>query len=258
MSTPNPYAAPKAPVADAAQAPKNFLPTGRALPPGRGWAWIAEGFDFFRRQPGAWIAIILITALVFIGLALIPILGSLAGMVLAPVLAGGLLVACREQDEGRGLKIAHLFAGFSERFGTLVSIGFIYLGITVAIALVVGLLTGAGMWTLLGGDADPAAVAGAGLTLLLAILVMLGLLLPVFMAIWFAPALALFHEQGPGEAMKASFIACLRNILPFLLYGVVLFLLAIAASIPFGLGWLVLGPTMAASLYTGYRDIFFD
>jgi uncharacterized membrane protein len=258
MSTPNPYAAPKALVADAAAAPRNFLPTGRALPPGRGWTWIAEGFDLFRRQPGVWIAIIVIAALVFIGLALIPFLGSLAAMVLAPVFAGGLVVACREQEQGRELRIAHLFAGFRERFGTLASIGFIYLGITIAIALAVGLATGAGVWTLLGSGADPAAVAGAGLTILLAFLVMLALLLPVFMAMWFAPALAVFHEQGAGEAMKASFIACLRNILPFLLYGVILFLLAIVASIPFGLGWLVLGPTMAASLYTGYRDIFFD
>jgi hypothetical protein len=46
--------------------------------------------------------------------------------------------------------------------------------------------------------------------------------------------------------------------MPFILYGVILFLLAIAASIPFGLGWLVLGPTMAGSLYAGYRDVFFD
>jgi uncharacterized membrane protein len=58
--------------------------------------------------------------------------------------------------------------------------------------------------------------------------------------------------------MKASFVACLRNIVPFLVYGVILFVLAIVASIPFGLGWLVLGPVMAASLYAGYRDIFFD
>ena len=35
-------------------------------------------------------------------------------------------------------------------------------------------------------------------------------------------------------------------------------LLAFVASIPFGLGWLVLGPVIAASLYTSYRDIFFD
>jgi uncharacterized membrane protein len=258
MSTPNPYAAPKAPVADAAGAPRNFVPTGRAVPAAHGWDWIAGGFDLFRRQPGAWIAMVVIAALIFIGLALVPLLGSLAGMVLAPVFAGGIVIACREQEEGRELRISHLFAGFRERFGTLLSIGFIYLGITIAIALVAGLLTGAGMWTLLGGGANPAAVVGAGLTMLLAFLVMFALLLPVFMAMWFAPALALFHEQGPGEAMKSSFIACLKNMLPFLLYSVILFLLAIAASIPFGLGWLVLGPIIAASLYTGYRDIFFD
>jgi uncharacterized membrane protein len=258
MSTPNPYAAPRAPVADAAAAPRNFVPTGRAVPGARGWTWIAEGFELFRRQPGAWIALVIVALLIFIGLAFIPFLGSIAGMVLAPVFAGGIFVACREEDEGRGLALSHLFAGFRERFGALLSIGFIYLGITIAIALVVGLATGAGMWTLLGSGADPAAAAGAGLTILLAFLIMLALLLPVFMAMWFAPALVMFHEQGPGEAMKASFAACLKNIVPFLLYSVILFLLAIVASIPFGLGWLVLGPVMAASLYTGYRDIFFD
>lgn len=258
MSTPNPYAAPRAPVADAETAPRNFVPGARAVPAGNGWRWIAEGFDLFRRQPGAWIALVVVAALIFIGLALIPVLGSLAGMALAPVFAGGIAIACREQDRGRALRLGHLFEGFRERFGTLVSIGLIYLGITVVLALVVGLATGAGMWTLLGSSADAAAVAGAGLTLVLAFLVMLALLLPLFMALWFAPALAVFHEQGPAEAMKSSFVACLRNIGPFLLYSVILFLLAIAASIPFGLGWLVLGPTMAASLYTGYRDIFFD
>ncbi len=227
---------------------------------GRGWSWIAEGWELFRREVGPWIALIVVAALVFIGLALVPFLGSLAAMVLAPVFAGGFVIACRDEEEGRGVQVSHLFAGFrGNHFGTLVSIGLIYLGVTIAVALVVGLATGAGMWTLLGsGEAGPGEVAGAGVTLLLAFLVMLALLLPVFMALWFAPALVVFHERSAGEAMKASFIACLRNIVPFLLYGVVAFLLAMLASIPFGLGWLVLGPVLAASLYTGYRDIFFQ
>ncbi len=237
----------------------SFIADGRAVAPGRGWAWIAEGWELFRRAPGPWIALIVVAALVFIGLALIPFLGSLAAMVLAPVFAAGFVIACRDEEEGRGVQVAHLFAGFRTHFGTLVAIGLIYLGITVAVALVVGLATGAGMWTLLGsGDADPASVAGAGLTLLLAFLVMLALLLPVFMALWFAPALVVFHERSAGAAMKSSFIACLKNFVPFLLYGVIGFLLAMLASIPFGLGWLVLGPVLAASLYTGYRDLFFD
>ena len=258
MSTPNPYAAPRAPVADAAEAPRNFLPTGRAVPAARGWSWIVDGWELFKRQPGAWIALVIVALLIFIGMALVPFLGSLAGMVLTPVFAGGIFAACREQDQGRPLAVSHLFAGFRERFGTLVSIGFINLGITIAAMLVAGILTGAGMWTFLGSGTNPEAVAGMGLTLLLAVLVMFALLLPLFMALWFAPALAVFHQQGPAEAMKASFVGCLKNILPFFVYSVVGMLLAIVASIPFGLGWLVLGPVMAASLYTSYRDIFFD
>jgi uncharacterized membrane protein len=226
----------------------------------RGWSWIAEGWELFRREVGPWIALIVVAALVFIGLALVPFLGSLAAIVLAPVFGAGFVIACREQEEGGGVQVAHLFAGFrGDYFGRLVSIGLIFLAITVAVALAVGVVTGAGMWTLLGsGEVDPVAVAGAGVTLLLALLVMLALLLPVSMALWFAPALVVFHERSAGEAMKASFVACLRNIVPFLLYGVVAFLLAMLASLPFGLGWLVLGPVLAASLYTGYRDIFFD
>jgi uncharacterized membrane protein len=179
-------------------------------------------------------------------------------MVLTPVFAGGIFAACREQDQGRPLAVSHLFAGFREGFGTLLSIGFIYLGITIAVTLIVGVVTGAGMWTLLGSGTDPDAIAGMGLTLILAFLIVFALLLPVFMALWFAPALAMFHQQGPAEAMKASFVACLKNVLPFLVYSVILLPLAFIASIPLGLGWLVLGPVLAASLYTSYRDIFFD
>jgi uncharacterized membrane protein len=259
MSTPNPYAAPKAALEDAsAGAPRNFLPTGRKVPSGRGWTWLAEGWDLFKQQPGMWIAVVLVALVIFIVLHFVPVLGSLAAMVLAPVFAGGIVIGCRAQREGGELQIEHLFAGFRERLGSLVAVGLIYLAAIVVIALVVGLATGAGIWTLLGAGADPMALGAAGLTILLAFLVMLALMLPVFMAIWFAPPLVVFHEQTAAEAMKNSFIACLKNMLPFLIYSLALFLLSIAASIPFGLGWLVLGPMIAASLYTGYRDIFFD
>jgi uncharacterized membrane protein len=60
-----------------------------------------------------------------------------------------------------------------------------------------------------------------------------------------------------AAALKASFFACLKNIVPFLVYGIVGFVLAIVASIPVMLGWLVLGPVFIASVYTAYRDIFY-
>jgi uncharacterized membrane protein len=92
----------------------------------------------------------------------------------------------------------------------------------------------------------------------LPMLVMMALLLPLFMALWFAPALVVFHERGPVEAMKESFNGCLKNVVPFLVYGLVGLVFAILASIPVGLGWLVLGPVLIGSLYASYRDIYLE
>jgi uncharacterized membrane protein len=185
----------------------------------------------------------------------LPIVGQIALPLLAPVFYGGVMIGCRDLERDRRLEIAHLFVGFRERFGSLVLVGMISLGCTLAIGLVAGLVTGAGLSALPGASTDPATVAVGGL---LASLITLALIVPVSMAMWFAPALVVFHAQGPGEAMKNSFLACLKNIVPFLLYGVIITLLLIAASIPFGLGLLVFGPVLLASLYTGYRDIFFE
>ena len=95
-----------------------------------------------------------------------------------------------------------------------------------------------------------------GMTILLAVLIMFALLLPAVMAVWLAAPLVMFHEHGALEAMKGSFTGCLRNVLPFLVYGLVLFVFSIAATLPLLLGWLVLGPVLAASIYASYRDIY--
>jgi uncharacterized membrane protein len=85
---------------------------------------------------------------------------------------------------------------------------------------------------------------------------MLALFVPVMAAYWFAPALVMMHDMPPVDAMKASFFGCFRNFVPFLLYGLVMFVGAIVAVIPFGLGMLVWVPVAIASSYVGYRQIF--
>lgn len=233
-----------------------FVAGGRALEAGRGWEWIAQAWGLFKKQPGVWIGLVVILLVIFIVLALIPLIGSLATIVLGPVFMGGIALGARAQDSGGELAIGHLFAGFQERFGPLVLVGVLYLVASVVIALVVGLLTGASLFGMMGGTAPDTMPPGAILTLLLAFLIMLALMVPVFMAIWFAPALVAFHGKDAVAAMKESFSGCLKNIVPFLIYGLVMLVFSILASIPFGLGWLVLGPVLAASVYTGYKDIF--
>jgi len=259
MSSPNPYAAPKAPVADATiTLPGNFTPGGRARPAGEGWTWIADGWRFFLRSPGTWIAIALVLIVIFFVLAAIPVVGGLALSLLMPVFVGGLMLGCRALDEGGEIEFRHLFAGFQNQAGNLIAVGAIYLGLSIGVILIVMAFTGASMFALFSGGAHPAPGAAGPLpaVALLAVLIGLALFVPIAMAMWFAAPLVVLNQLGPVEAMKQSFSGCLRNVVPFLVYGAVMFVLAIVATVPLGLGWLVLTPIGAGSLYASYRAIY--
>jgi uncharacterized membrane protein len=255
----NPYATPKATVADEPVAQGEYIPGGRKVPASNGWNWIADGWTLFKAAPGLWIGMIVLWVVIYFAMMFIPFVGPIAQYLLLPPFMAGIVSGCRAIDDGSGLDFNHLFDGFRNRFGTLVAVGALYLAgfvvIIIAVVAVVG-FSAIGLVMTGGVGQDPAATAAAGMSLLLAALIAVALSIPLVMAIWFAPPLVVFHDLDAVEAMKASFTGCLRNVVPFLVYGIIGFLLAILASIPLGLGWLVLGPVFAASIYTGYRDIY--
>lgn len=237
-----------------------FNIAGRATPPGNGLEWWTQAWPLFTRQIGMWIGLIVVTFIVFAVASLIPVIGPIATMLLWPVVAGGLMLGAREVDRDGALSFGHLTAGFSTGTGQLILVGVAYLVGMIVAGGIAMLIAGVGVGTMMmgaSGGANPVAMGAAGAaSILLAVLIAVALLVPVYMATWFAPALIVFHGTAAVDAMKASFFGCLKNIVPFLVYGLIGLLLAIVASIPFGLGWLVLGPLMVVSVYVGYRDIF--
>ena len=251
----NPYASPNANVAEeGAAAMGNLIENGRAVDAGRGSAWIGEGFEIFKKAPGMWVAITLIFFIGVLVVSAVPVLGGLAVNLLMPVFTAGLLLGCRKVEEGEPLEVGQLFEGFKENVGQLVLVGLIYMVGIVVIVGVVFVIGGAGMFGMaFGGRAGGAAAVGM---FLIALLIGMALMVPLAMAVWYAPALVVFHQQDAVAAVKQSFFACLKNIVPFLIWGVIVFVLAIVASIPAGLGWLVLWPVMIGSLYVSYKEIF--
>jgi len=231
----------------------------KTVPIGRGLDWITEGFALFRLNPLIWIVNLVIFIAVLVLLSLVPLVGAIAGIVLQPVLVGGLLLGCQALAQGQALRIEHLFDGFRQNPQPLLMVG-VFSGAAYALAgLLVFLIAGGVLGlSVLGGLAEQPAFAmgGAMLGFVLSGLIGLALSVPIAMATWFAPALVVFDNRPALDAMQASFSACLRNMLPFLLYGIVALVLAALAMIPAGLGMLVLGPVLVASIYTGYRDIF--
>jgi len=249
----NPFQAPTARVADPGTLlGGRFLSEGRKVPAGNGWLWITQGWDLFKQSPGMWIGVYLIFTLMVMAMSLIPLAGMAVNL-LMPVFMGGIMLGCKALEEGEELQINHLFAGFSDHLGPLVLVGVAYLVGMVAIVVMVG-ITAALLIPLMMASRDLAALAF--IPILLAILVALLLLIPMVMAIWFAPPLIVFHALQPIEAMKASFVICLKNFVPFLVYGLALAGLCIVAALPCFLGFLVLGPVIMASIYTSYRDMF--
>lgn len=232
-----------------------FDATGRTVAAGRGWDWIVEAFALFRRQPGMWILIALIGGILSILVGMVPLLGSIANMLLLPIFGAGIMLGCEALNQGGTLEIDHLFTGFKQRTSDLVLVGAAGLAGWLVIALVVVAILGGGvlMGILRGGEPGAAIPIASALIAGLLVLTLSALL---YMAMWFAPALIVLHRLAPLAALRASFYACTRNWIPLTLYSLILLLLFVVAAIPAGLGLLVLMPVMAASVYTSYRDIF--
>lgn len=228
--------------------------TIRQLPIGSAWNWIVSGFNLFRANPAMWIILLVIYLAIMIPVSMLPVIGSAVSTLLAPVFAAGMMWGCQALTKNQDLEINHLFEGFKHNTSQLVTVGGIYMISLLFIAVVVVLALDKETVELLvkGKDLTPEQADG----ILMPILVALLLMMPVLMAYWFAPVLAGLHDLSAVDAMKLSFAACLKNMLPFLLYGLIFMALLVVAIIPFGLGLIVVVPMMMTSLYSSYADVF--
>lgn len=261
----DPYAAPKSHVADVLQAGTDgsYIPGGRGVAAGNGWSWISDAWSLLAENRFTAVLLIIVFLVIVIVMSLIPIVGQLGLYFLGPVLSGGMMLGCDALRRRDRLEVGHLFAGFRTHTGRLFGVGAFMLVGFIAIFAVIALTFGAGLVGLftggmIGEQPSPEAMGTMAVSMMLGILVALALSIPLYMAIWFAAPLIVLNDMGVSDALKSSFYACLKNILPFLIWGIVMFFLSILATLPVLLGWLLLGPVLFASIYTGYRDIFYE
>lgn len=232
----------------------------------QGWRWITAGYTLFFKNPLIWMAFFVIYFfLAFVLTFLVPFVGAPIWALLDPALIAGFMIACRALEVGEEMEITHLFAGFRSHGRSLAVVGAYYLAgkvlaISVA-AFIATVVMGGGLPELDVAEAlknnNQEALMAMSQHLMVILLFFMAFLLPLMMAYWFAPALVIFDGLTPVEAMKLSFRACLRNLWPFLVYGVAALALIVLGSVPLMLGLVIVVPVLAAtSIYAGYRDIF--
>jgi uncharacterized membrane protein len=230
----------------------------RIVEAGRGWQWIVDGFALFRKNPLVWIALTVILVLMWMISLMIPMIGPLLFNLFSPALFAGLMIGCKALESGEQLELAHLFAGFQKSASPLVTIGGIYLVGTIVVVGIVFVSAGGSMLPAVMDKSQPdiETMAAAVRSMALGLTLGFAVYIPLLMMIWFAPLLIVFHDQTPVAAMKLSFRACWVNMMPFLVYGLVVLVLWFVASIPLLLGLVVLLPLLICSVYASYKDIF--
>mgnify|MGYP005814179619 CR=1 FL=1 len=250
----------------------------RRVPTGHGVAWLVQAYYFFKLNPKVWLGCILAMMFIMLFISLTQILTPVI-QILAPVFTAGLMYGNQQLKNNQEFNFNHLFKGFNFQFNKLALIGLIYLGCALLSYMISELIINYLGYPVVeitpemlkAGGIDTETMQAYIISMSLLSLFMMALMLPVFMAYWFAPALIILRKCEPIDALKRSFYACTLNMKAFLIYG----LAAMAAIIVIGLIlvllWtiipalsmlLLLFSTLAltcifyASMFTSFDDIF--
>ncbi|HCZ17465.1 MAG TPA: hypothetical protein DHV85_23425 [Candidatus Accumulibacter sp.] len=245
------------------------------LPAAHGWRWLTDGFRIFRRNHLLLTFLVVSYWMLMAVVNVIPLVGTIATTLCIPAFSVSLMNACRNIDRGIALGPQLLFSGFENNLRSLLTLGAIYLVAMVGILAVSALADGGALMQMMLAGEKPDEEAMSSGRLLLATQVALVLLCPLVMAYWYAPVLAGWHDLPPGKALFFSFVACLRNWRAFLVYS--LAVMGAALLVPLLVGVLaalfpdsaalltvllsvllilILAPTLFASFYVSYRDVF--
>ena len=248
----------------------------RQLPAIRGWNWIIEGFRLFRTNPALLTFLVFGYWLTLVFLNLVPLIGVVIAPLCVPALSVGVMNGCRALERGVDNGFGLLFSGFQKNGRVLLILGAAYLAGTLAVFAGSALVDGGTLLAIMMAGQQPPDDLIESDQLMLALQVALILMVPLLMAFWFAPLLAAWEDMPAVKALFFSFIACARNWRPFVLYGLgVAFISAILPGIVLGIvGALsapllrmvavaislpllfVFVPTLFASFYVSYRDVF--
>ncbi len=248
----------------------------RRLPAIRGWNWIVEGFRLFRTNPALLTFLVFGYWLTLVFLNLVPILGVVLAPLCVPALSVGVMNGCRALERQAQNGFGLLFSGFRKNRNVLLVLGAAYLIGSLAVFAGSAMVDGGALLGIMMAGQQPPDDLLQNDQLMLALQVTLILMVPLLMAFWFAPLLAAWEDMPAMKALFFSFIACARNWRPFVVYGLgVAFISAILPGIVLGtVGALsaplvrmvavamslpllfVFVPTLFASFYVSYRDVF--
>ncbi len=199
--------------------------------PRQGAAWVRKSFQVFGRQPLAFASLFAACLFAFLLLSLIPVVGTIALLVLPP--AGSLLfmIASRRVGEGQPAMpgaIAELATGGRRRLLGLLKLGVAYALATFIVFWLAGVIDGGALESFLESlpdaktaTSESAAARVADPRLQLGLVLRLVFAGALSIPFWHAPGLVFWGEQGWAKSLFFSSVAVWRNKGAFTVYGLV-------------------------------------
>lgn len=238
-----------------------LLSKPRSCEAAAGINWLVKAFALFKSQPLLWFGISA-TLFVIIGIAsALPLINILITPMMF-IFIGGIIKGAATQAQGDELRFDHLFSGFKSHWQPLAIVGLLYLVGVIICMIPLFIALGSMMFSMFTGDMGGAYGSVNDISmggLLLGYLLSMLLLIPLLMAIWFAPALVVMHDVDAITAMKKSFQGSMANLLPMLVYGLIcILLLPVVIIFTLGLGVFVVFPIILLTYYSSYRDVWTD
>ncbi len=223
-----------------------------------GYHWYGCAWALFKGNWGLWLVMSLVIMILTGVLGLVPFIGTLITNLLLPVLVGGFLLAARRVEEGGSPGVGALFSPFGEssRLNPLILLGLFALLANLTLGGVTMLSVGQRVMEAMMNNTPidlqtlltPGAVVGLVVALLLAVI--------VTMAFLYAVPLVVFDKVKPLTSLRLSLVACWKNMGALTLFGLIYLVLALVATLPLGLGLILLFPYTLLALYCSYRALF--
>jgi hypothetical protein len=248
----------------------------RVVTPAHGARWLAAGWRMFRVSPLGWLVLVFAYLMATMLMSVFPLVGPAAVSLLVPTFSVGFIAASRAAAHRQPVELPMLFAGFRERLPQQLMLGCVSsAGFAAAIAGS-ALFDDGALLKVLFSPARIQEAGGPGDDLLFGVLASALIYLPTLMMLWFAPVLVAWHALNPVKAVFYSLVAFWMNRIAFITYALVLALVLFVAmgsavllatlmpgesaafnprALVFPLA-LILLPTLFASYYASYQDVF--
>jgi hypothetical protein len=238
--------------------------------PGRGTVWVRKGFQVFGRQPLGFASLFAAGLFVSLVLGVIPLLGSIAALALAPALSLVFMIASRRVAAGQTAMpgaIAELVQSGRSRLVALVKLGVAYVAATFLLFWLAGVLDGGALASFFATFRDAKLTPESAAARVAEPGVQFGLLLRLFflgvlsIAFWHAPALVFWGDPGWAKSLFFSTIALWRNKGAFTIYSLVWLALFMVLLAVVSIGAGLFGPEpfalVAAPLMLLFMTLFY-